>query len=272
MRHAHEAPDSVTAPGGLRIGTVARMIGMSASSLRLWERQGLVRPRRARNGYRLYSQDDVDRLRHVRHMRTQRVNAPGIRRLINLPSAPETDGERTPDGARIRRLRLQRGMSLREASRRSGVSVSFLSAVERGTTGASVATLQRLTRAYGVTMLDLFDPSPGIGRRVRPAERPVLDLDDAGVRIEQLAVGPTSLEPQLFVLGPGSSSEGRYSHAGEEFVFVLEGDVTFWVGARERYRLRAGDSLSFPSTLPHRWRNGARGETRLLWINTPPTF
>jgi DNA-binding transcriptional MerR regulator/quercetin dioxygenase-like cupin family protein len=273
MRHAHQVPKPVIAAGGLRIGTVARMIGMSTSSLRLWERQGLVRPRRARNGYRLYSQDDVDRLRHVHHMRTQRVNAPGIRRLINLPhSTPAPDGERTPDGARIRRLRLERGMSLREASRRSGVSVSFLSAVERGTTGASVATLQRLTRAYGITMLDLFDPSPGIGRRVRPAQRPVLELEGAGVRIEQLAVVLTSLEPQLFVLAPGSSSEGRYSHAGEEFVFVLEGDVTFWVGARERYRLRAGDSLSFPSTMPHRWRNDARGETRLLWINTPPTF
>jgi DNA-binding transcriptional MerR regulator/quercetin dioxygenase-like cupin family protein len=257
--------------GEYRIGEVARMVGISASSVRLWERQGLVSPHRLRNGYRLYSDADVDQLRRVRHMRNQQVNAPGIRRLIPTPPAGVT-GDAAPDGHRIRRLRTERRLSLREASRRAGISVSFLSAIERGAARASVATLQRLTRAYGVTVIDLFDPAEGVGRRIRPAQRPVLDLGGAGVRIEQLSVGSQSLEPQLFVLAAGASSEGSYSHAGEEFLYVLDGEVTFWVGARERYRLRAGDSLTFPSSLPHRWRNRARGETRLLWINTPPTF
>jgi mannose-6-phosphate isomerase-like protein (cupin superfamily) len=45
-----------------------------------------------------------------------------------------------------------------------------------------------------------------------------------------------------------------------------------WLGADEHYQLAEGDALTFPSTLPHRWRNEASGETRLLWINTPPTF
>ena len=260
------------APAGYRIGAAARMVGMSPSSLRLWERQGLLKPQRARNGYRLYSAADLERLRRVRQMRRQRVNAPGIRRLMPVPARAESGGLPPPDGVRLRALRRERGLSLREASQRSGLSVSFLSAVERGEAGASVATLTRLTQAYGVTTLDLFVPVAGAGRRVRPRERPVLQLADAGVRIEQLARGTSSLEPQLFVLSPGSSSEGAYSHAGDEFVFVLEGDVTFWLGGGERYRLRAGDALTFPSTLPHRWRNRADGESRLLWINTPPTF
>lgn len=53
---------------------------------------------------------------------------------------------------------------------------------------------------------------------------------------------------------------------------MIAGAVTIWVGDRERYRLVEGDALTFPSTLPHRWRNDASRETRLLWINTPPTF
>ena len=269
-RVAAESKPAATA--GYRIGAAARIVGMSPSSLRLWERQGLLKPRRARNGYRLYTADDLDQLRRVRQMRHQRVNAPGIRRLMPIPSGTERDGPPVPDGTLLRALRRERGMSLRDASRRSGLSVSFLSSVERGETGASVATLTRLTQAYRVTMLDLFKPGAGAGRRVRPDERPVLELEGAGVRIEQLARGTSSLEPQLFVLSPGSSSDGAYSHAGDEFVFVLDGGVTFWVGSGERYRLQAGDSLSFPSTLPHRWRNRADGESRLLWINTPPTF
>jgi quercetin dioxygenase-like cupin family protein len=178
----------------------------------------------------------------------------------------------SPVAAGLRALRRERGLSLREASERSGLSVSFLSALERGTTGASVATVQRLTSAYGSTLLGLFGPAAGQGRRViRRRDRPALEVGD-GVRIEQLASGAVHLEPQLFVLAPGASSEDAYAHDGEEFIFVLEGGITIWVGDSERYRLATGDSLTFPSTVPHRWRNGAQGDTRLLWINTPPTF
>jgi DNA-binding transcriptional MerR regulator/quercetin dioxygenase-like cupin family protein len=273
----HARPIGAPAPpiGGYRIGEVARLVGTSASSLRLWERQGLVRPARAVNGYRRYSDEDVAQLRRVRAMRSQQVNAPGIRRLLPTPEvtgAPSPPGAHAPDARRLRRLRARLGLSLAEASRRSGLSVSYLSALERGAAGASIATLQRLTGAFGVTILDLFETARHDGRRLKPAERPVLELDGAGVRIEQLSVGSQALEPQLFVLAAGASSVDSYSHPGEEFVFVLDGEVTFWVGADERYRLRTGDSLTFPSTLPHRWRNRARGETRLLWINTPPTF
>ncbi len=101
----------------------------------------------------------------------------------------------------------------------------------------------------------------------------MLRLGDASVRIEQLAHDATQLEPQLFVLAPGATSDGAYSHDGEEFLYLLSGALTVWVGDDERYRLAdPGDALTFPSTLPHRWRNDAAQETRLLWINTPPTF
>jgi len=169
-------------------------------------------------------------------------------------------------------MRKEHRLSLRETAEQTGLSSSFISALERNATGASVAALRRLTNVYGTTLLELFRPTGPVGRLVRPSERPVLELGGPGVRIEQLAAGSTQLEPQLFVLAPGSTSEGAYAHEGEEFLFVLEGSVTVWVGESERYPLRAGDALSFPSTLPHRWRNGADRETRLLWINTPPTF
>lgn len=257
----------------LRIGDAARAIGVSPSVLRLWERQELVRPARSRSGYRLYSDADVERLRQVRRMRADRVNAPGIRRLLSRGTGPADEATpAAPVGRRLRELRLGQRLSLRVASARADLSPSFLSAIERGSAAASVGTLQRLTTLYGVTVVDLFAPPVAPTRVVRTAARRTLALPDAGVRIEQLAEAATELEPQLFVLAAGADSAAAYAHAGEEFVYVLEGGVTFWVGDRERYRLRAGDSLTFPSTMPHRWRNRADGETRLLWINTPPTF
>jgi len=269
-QHPHSATSEPTPTGQLRIADAARQIGVSPSALRQWERQGLVRPMRTPAGYRLYSTDDLDRLRRVRRLRrVERVNAPGIRRILDGGSAPAAP---MADGSRLRALRLEHGFSLREASRRSGLSISFISAVERESTGASVATLQRLTSAYGSTLLELLASSAPLGRVVRRDERAVLQLGSADIRIEQLANGHIELEPQLFVLRPGASSEGAYAHAGEEFLFVLEGNITVWIADDECYRLGSGDALSFPSSLPHRWRNEASKETRLLWINTPPTF
>ena len=256
------------------IGEAARRVGVSASALRLWERQGLVRPLR-RGRYRLYSDADLEHLRDIRRLRqVDRLNAPGIRRVLRDSVSPGHDPGRRIDGRPLRRLREQRGLSLREASRRSGLSVSFVSAVERGTSGATVATLQRLTAAYGTTLNALFGSQAASGARlVRSGERPVLMLGDASVRIEQLALGTSRLEPQLFVLAEGASSDGAYAHEGEEFLYLLSGTLTVWVGDEETYRLTdPGDALTFPSTLPHRWRNDASGETRLLWINTPPSF
>ena len=255
------------------IGEAARRVGVSASALRLWERQGLVRP--ARRGHsRLYSDADLAHLDSVRRLRqVERLNAPGIRRVLR--DAVTTAHDRRVDGAPLRRLRERQGLSLREASRRADISMSFLSALERGLSGASIATLQHLTAAYGTTIVELFGPgaAPSHDRLVPADKRPVLRLGSADVRIEQLARGASQLEPQLFVLAAGATSEGAYAHAGEEFLYLLSGALTVWIGEDETYQLtRAGDALSFPSTLPHRWRNDAGGETRLLWINTPPTF
>jgi len=271
--HATARVEGSAAGGGsYRIGEVARRVGVSASALRLWEQQGLVRPARSSGRYRLYSEEDLARLRRVRRMRQEeRVNAPGIRHILAAgPVRPV--GERAVDPRQLRVLRRERGFSLAEASRRSGLSTSLISGIERAAVGGSVSALQRLTAAYGVTMLELFAVSERRGRLVRPKERAVLQLGGSGVRIEQLAVAAAQLEPQLFVLKPGATSDGAYAHEGEEFLFLISGALTVWLGESERYQLTEGDALSFPSTLQHRWRNEASGETRLLWINTPPTF
>jgi DNA-binding transcriptional MerR regulator/mannose-6-phosphate isomerase-like protein (cupin superfamily) len=289
------APDPSTAVpdrsgplvGALGIEAAARTVGVSPSALRLWERQGLVRPERTPGGLRRYRPEDVARLRAIRHWRAvDGLNAAAIRRLLDdggAVGAGRTSGGRTAHtgprsggapatltGPRLRAAREREGMTLRQASSRSGLSVSFISGLERGVTGASIAALQRLTSAYGATLGGLLE-EPTVGRVVRPSERRVLDTG-AGVRIEHLASATLSLEPQLFVLQAGSSSDGAYSHPGEEFMFVLDGEMTVWLGETEVYRLEAGDALTFPSTVPHRFQAHGDIPTRLIWVNTPPTF
>ncbi len=100
-------PDRRRRPRGrrLRIGEAARAVGVSPSALRRWEHEGLVQPSRSRGRYRLYSQADVARLQQIQRMRTEeRVNAPGIRRLLGSGTAAGPR-EAVMDGAALRDLR-----------------------------------------------------------------------------------------------------------------------------------------------------------------------
>jgi transcriptional regulator with XRE-family HTH domain len=178
-----------------------------------------------------------------------------------------------PLGEKLRAARRRRGQSLREAASLAGLSVSHLSAIERGGRNISLAGLQRLAVALGISVSDLFGGSGGMGRRLVPAgSRPVLDTGDRRVRIESLAVGAQLLEPHVYLVEPGGGSEGSYHHEGEEMVYVLEGEVEFWLNEVERHVVGAGDCLTFPSSLRHRWRNSGPGRLEMLWINTPITF
>jgi mannose-6-phosphate isomerase-like protein (cupin superfamily) len=89
--------------------------------------------------------------------------------------------------------------------------------------------------------------------------------------MELLAWGNTVMEPHLFRITAKATSGESYKHEGEEFLFVLRGELRMLLDAEE-YRLRTGDSFYFDSSTPHRWSNPGRTETWVLWINTPPTF
>lgn len=274
------APHAFGRPGGdlLRITEAARLVGTSPSSLRQWERQGLLGPIRGRGGQRLYGPDDVREAREVARLRAARINAAAIRRL--LPERPRQDGGDeeagpAPDstGARFRDLRLRRGMTLRDVARATSLSPSFVSTFERGLTGVSMAALQRLAASCGTTVGDLVRAAPASGGRVvRAAERRVVELGGPAIRMEDLSNAPTALEAQLFVLEPGATSDGWYAHPGEELMLVLSGRVGVWLGEEEYYDLGEGDALTFPSMLSHRFRALAPDQTRLVWVNTPPTF
>jgi transcriptional regulator with XRE-family HTH domain len=257
----------------LRISEVAHRVGISSSALRAWEALGLVAPRRTRSRYREYSESDVRMLRRAIFLRRARgLNPAAIVHVLKrqgLAVAPPV-ATRLP-GQRFRRLRTRRGLSLAQVARATGVSVGFLSALERGQMRSSIATLRRIARFYRTNILSLFEAAEENPRLVRPAQRKILETTP-GVRMELLAWGHTAMEPHLFRVRPGGGSGESYAHEGEEFLHVLRGNFEIWLNSGEHYRLKPGDSLYFESSTPHRWKNPGRSETWLLWINTPPTF
>jgi DNA-binding transcriptional MerR regulator/quercetin dioxygenase-like cupin family protein len=257
----------------LKIGDVAQRVGVSPSVIRTWEKLGLTRPRRTESKYRLYSADDVKLLKRARFLRKARgLNAAAIVELLRREGRvrPAADGGASAVGSHLRQLRVRRKSSLAEVARAVGISVGFLSAMERSQMSGSVGTLRKLARFYKTNILDFFDATGSSSRQVRPEQRKVLQAGP-GVRMELLAWGNTVMEPHLFRVAPDAGSGDSYTHEGEEFMYVLRGELSITL-EKEEYRLKAGDSFYFESATPHHWKNPGRAETWVLWVNTPPTF
>ena len=133
-----------------------------------------------------------------------------------------------------------------------------------------MANLFKLADAYGTTVPALSPDYRSRQRSVlRPHDRPRYVAGLGSVVIEDLMTGPGAMEAQRIEVRPGGGSEEGYSHPGEEFVYVLTGQLTFWIDEREVHGLEAGDSLHLRSTRLHRWRNDGATPTTVLWINVP---
>ena len=257
----------------LKIGDVARLVGISPTVIRTWESLGLGKPRRTASKYRLYTPDDVRLLKRASFLRKVRgMNAPAIVQMLRREGQdePARNGHASAVGAHLRQLRISKRLSLRTVARAAGISIGFLSALERSHMSASVGTLRKLARYYKINILEFHDTAGRNQYLVRPRDRKVLEAGE-GVRMELLAWGNTVMEPHLFRIAPNAGSGESYTHVGEEFLYVLNGELEIYLRGEE-YHLKTGDSFYFESLVPHRWTNPGRSETLVLWVNTPPTF
>jgi DNA-binding transcriptional MerR regulator len=95
---------------GFSIGEVSQAIGLAPQTLRLWERERLVRPRRTDRGYRVYTEPDVERLRRIKQLRkVEGLNFAAIRKQLGpageVPQDNGFAGSPNAMGERLRRLR-----------------------------------------------------------------------------------------------------------------------------------------------------------------------
>jgi DNA-binding transcriptional MerR regulator/mannose-6-phosphate isomerase-like protein (cupin superfamily) len=259
------------------IGEMAKTVGLSPSTLRAWEAAGLSSPQRDAWGRRCYSRSETERLREIKRLRDEtglslrEINQRLIER-DGRPSAASPHHGENRVAQRLRGLRNQLGLTVRQVAERTGLSASYVSSVENGYTRPSVSGLLKLSQAYGANILSFYGPSPEPRRRlVRSGAAEVIAMGDPGVGVALLTPHEGAIELHLFELAPGASSGGSYRHDGDEFWYVLAGTLGVWLDD-EFFRLEAGDCLSFASTDEHRFANLAQGVTTFLGGNTPSTF
>lgn len=170
---------------------------------------------------------------------------------------PSKNRDATPAvGQRIRLLREQQGFSLRALAERCGLSVNAISKIERGENSPTVASLHQLASALDVPITEFFrDTSDQTTVYIKRSGR--LRLQHSGIDIESLGMGLRNqqLEPFLVTLEADTGKESLpIMHAGQEFVYCLQGQVEYEIGD-ESYTLEIGDSLLFEASQPHRCLN-----------------
>lgn len=180
-------------------------------------------------------------------------------------------------GLRLRATRRIKGMRLKELSDLAGCSESMISKIENGRSQPSLQMLHQLCSALGVSIASLFETEPASGPIQRKGERQVLSMkrgkEEHPIRIECIVPirEGSILEANIHIIPRDAETQGQISHEGEEFGYVLEGQLELHL-ADEIYLLEAGDSFCFHSDTRHGYRNPGQTITRVLWANSPPTF
>jgi transcriptional regulator with XRE-family HTH domain len=170
-------------------------------------------------------------------------------------------------GPSVRLLREQRALSLRALADLTGFSPSFLSQVENGQASPSIASMERIAAALGVTLAEFFraaeaSPQPAVVRR---SERRRLDSGWSRAHLEALSSGGARLDALLVVLDPGGASGAPATAPADEFALVLEGTLIVTVGETEHV-LGVDDSISIRAGVGRRWRNESASPVRFLVV------
>jgi len=175
-------------------------------------------------------------------------------------------------GERLRLLRKERGLTLRQVSEATGLSVALLSQIETGKTDPSVTTLRKLAQVFQEDMAGLFrDPDAPAVHVSRPGERFRMVAPAGLITYERVTPGRGDFEVLRAELAPGdASSEQPWSHASVECIYVLDGEVTVTVGSNDIV-LVAGEAVTFDSREPHRYRNDSQAPASFLLTVSPPT-
>ena len=179
-------------------------------------------------------------------------------------------------GARLRELRQNRNLTLKQVADATGFAVSYLSLLERDKVSISVDNLERLTQFYGVRMVHLFrgaEESPTLVTRRAELEQLLSEVEPGRSIFALLADrADARLEPLMVRIGPGHGDPHFRSYEADTLLYVLEGEVSLISEKGDQVTLAAGDAAYYFGFPGRRIENASHHEPALiLLVTTPPT-
>ncbi|SDP21257.1 helix-turn-helix domain-containing protein [Desulforhopalus singaporensis] len=178
-------------------------------------------------------------------------------------------------GHKLREVRERKGYTLKDVATRAEVSESLVSQIERNKVSPSIDTLLLIADILDVDYEYLFNDYRQKRKVsiVRKLKRGTIRRDKVAfhqLSVNDGAVRDSAIEVFLLEIDPGGEKGDRqYGHAGMEFGIILEGSAELLYG-HEQYFLAAGDSVYFPSDMPHLLKNTGSTLLQAIWVISPP--
>lgn len=176
-------------------------------------------------------------------------------------------------GEKLKNLRMENGLTQEELADRCELTKGFISQIERDLTSPSIATLVDILEALGTNFHEFFDESPEEKIVFKHEDIFVKDDIDFGMKINWIVPNAqkNEMEPIIIELEPDGITYKDSPHKGEEFGYVLTGEIELIYG-KKRYKVKKGESFYFISNKEHMISNNSKDNAKVLWISTPPSF
>ena len=174
-------------------------------------------------------------------------------------------------GQKIKKLRVQKGLTLEELASRSELTKGFLSQLERDLTSPSIATLNDILEALGSSLSEFFMEEKEEKVVFQKSDFFIDERDDYTINWIVPNTQKNSMEPILIEIPMGGSSFEIKPHSGEEFGYVLEGNVTLVCGDK-KYTVKKGETFYMNGKNFHYIENTKKTVAKVLWVSTPPLF
>ena len=174
-------------------------------------------------------------------------------------------------GAKLKELRILKGLTQEELADRAELSKGFISQLERDLTSPSIATLMDILQCLGTSIGEFFNETPE--EQIVFGKTDYFEKHDLELKNEIKCIIPNAqknmMEPILLTLEPGGETYPDNPHEGEEFGYVLQGNISIHIGSKT-YKAKKGESFYFVSDKKH-YLSSKAGAV-LIWVSSPPSF
>ena len=176
-------------------------------------------------------------------------------------------------GAKVKELRVQKGLTQEELADRTELSKGFISQLERDLTSPSIATLMDILQALGTDLKDFFNEEPEEQIVFKESDYFEKLDEEYGNKTEWIIPNAQKniMEPIRLTLAPGGSTYPDNPHEGEEFGYILSGSITIHIG-KKSYRAKKGESFYFTPKSTHYISASKKTGASLIWVSSPPSF
>ncbi|TLC97731.1 helix-turn-helix domain-containing protein [Robinsoniella peoriensis] len=176
-------------------------------------------------------------------------------------------------GQKLKELRIAKGLTQEELAGRAELSKGFISQLERDLTSPSIATLVDILQCLGTNLNEFFCETTE--EQVVFHDTDYFQKVDSEFfnKIEWIIPNAQKniMEPIRLTLEPGGSTYPDNPHEGEEFGYILQGNITLHIGKRI-YKVKKGESFYFNPSQRHYIKNTGKSSAVLIWVSSPPSF